>query len=324
MARDIRLDSLKGLLIILVILGHVITDIGNKSLLNHGVMGIIYIFHMPLFILISGYLTKHPSQQTAKEMWTGVGRILVTLVTFHTLMSFRVYLIEGVFKLPFFKFPFGILWYLLCLIYWRIALYFTPRTILNKPGLYLGIAFLLSLSCGLFHLGTFLSIQRTLNFFFFFLLGFYYRHGYISHGLWHNNRLHAITAIVMLPLIFWLYPHCGNVMNGTDYYGIAGLPEKIMILVCSTVVSLIVFNLMREYKPLSDIGKNSLFYYVYHTFFITVVVYPIVRDYQFPCSFPFVILYTAIIITMLWILNKVKFFRWLVHPNLKFIKQQSS
>ena len=46
MARDIRLDSLKGLLIILVILGHVITDIGNKSLLNHGVMGIIYIFHM--------------------------------------------------------------------------------------------------------------------------------------------------------------------------------------------------------------------------------------------------------------------------------------
>ena len=37
MARDNRIDSLKGLLIILVILGHVITTLDNVNPLNHAV-----------------------------------------------------------------------------------------------------------------------------------------------------------------------------------------------------------------------------------------------------------------------------------------------
>ena len=48
MARDKRIDSIKGLLIVLVILGHV----DNVNRINHAVMGLIYIFHMPLFIII--------------------------------------------------------------------------------------------------------------------------------------------------------------------------------------------------------------------------------------------------------------------------------
>ena len=36
MARDRRIDSLKGLLIILVILGHVITSLDNTNVINHG------------------------------------------------------------------------------------------------------------------------------------------------------------------------------------------------------------------------------------------------------------------------------------------------
>ena len=63
MTRDYRLDSIKGLLIILVILGHLIIALDNYNVINHSVMGLIYIFHMPLFILISGYLTKHPDSQ---------------------------------------------------------------------------------------------------------------------------------------------------------------------------------------------------------------------------------------------------------------------
>ena len=69
MARDNRIDSLKGLLIILVILGHVITTIDNVNIVNHAVMGFIYIFHMPLFILISGYLIfALASAATASEL----------------------------------------------------------------------------------------------------------------------------------------------------------------------------------------------------------------------------------------------------------------
>ena len=48
MVRDTRLDSIKGLLIILVILGHLIIALDNYNFINHSVMGLIYIFHMPL------------------------------------------------------------------------------------------------------------------------------------------------------------------------------------------------------------------------------------------------------------------------------------
>lgn len=53
MARDYRIDSLKGFLIVLVVLGHVITSLDNVNTINHAVMGLIYVFHMPLFILLS-------------------------------------------------------------------------------------------------------------------------------------------------------------------------------------------------------------------------------------------------------------------------------
>ena len=82
MARDNRIDTLKGLLIILVVLGHVITTLDNVNIVNHAVMGIIYIFHMPLFILISGYLTKSPEKQTARDMWKGLLNLFVILVIF--------------------------------------------------------------------------------------------------------------------------------------------------------------------------------------------------------------------------------------------------
>mgnify|MGYP000174688508 FL=1 len=54
--RLVYLDALKGILIMLVILGHVIQS--SISDYQHNVLfRLIYSFHMPLFFLISGYLT---------------------------------------------------------------------------------------------------------------------------------------------------------------------------------------------------------------------------------------------------------------------------
>ena len=319
MARDNRIDTIKGLLIILVVLGHVITAFDNVNVINHGVMGLIYIFHMPLFILISGYLTKHPSQQRPAEMWKGVWKIALTLLVFQVIAAFRVYF-QGKEWSYFFNsllvFPFGVLWYLFSLICWRIMLYYTPKKLLRQPTVYLVIAIVVSLLIGLTHLGTFLSIQRTLNFYLFFLMGFYYRQGSFNTPLWHNNKLHIAVVVVMLPLLFWLFPRCGNVMNGADYYGIAGLPQKAMVLTTSISMSLLVFNLTRENKWLSVIGKDSLFYYVYHINVMALTVIPLVRGYDLPRTLPFIILYTAIAMAIMYVMSNIKLFRWFVHPTL--------
>jgi fucose 4-O-acetylase-like acetyltransferase len=317
MARDNRIDSIKGLLIILVILGHLIIALDNYNFINHCVMGLIYIFHMPLFILISGYVTKHPESQQPRDMWKTVGNIMVTLIIFQFISSLRIYLYHGDVLSSLKGFPFGILWYLFSLICWRIMLYYTPKALLNRPLLYLIIAIAVSMLSGVFHLGTFLSVQRTLNFYFFFLLGFYYRQGVFNTPLWHNNKLHIAVLVVMMPLLLWLFPRCGNVMNGADYYGIAGLPQKAMVLMCSIPMTLLMFNIIPDIKVLRPIGKDSLFYYLYHMLFLAIVTGPLVKSYGLPRTLPFILLYTAFTLLALVVLHKIPFFRWLIHPTFK-------
>ena len=317
MARDNRIDSIKGLLIILVILGHLIIALDNYNFINHCVMGFIYIFHMPLFILISGYVTKHPDNQQPRDMWKTVGNIMVTLIIFQFISSLRIYLYHGDVLSSLKGFPFGILWYLFSLICWRVMLYYTPKALLNRPLLYLIIAIAVSMLSGVFHLGTFLSVQRTLNFYFFFLLGFYYRQGVFNTPLWHNNKLHIAVLVVMMPLLLWLYPRCGNVMNGADYYGIAGLPQKAMVLMCSIPMTLLMFNIIPDIKVLRPIGKDSLFYYLYHMLFLAMVTGPLVKTYGLPRTLPFILLYTAFTLLALVVLHKIPFFRWLIHPTFK-------
>lgn len=315
MERDSRLDSLKGFLIILVVIGHVITVLDNVNVINHAVMGLIYSFHMPLFILISGYLTKPSSQQSERKMWRNVLNLMVTIVIFHLLTACRLYItgkdpVEGLLD-----FPHGILWYLMCLVYWKIIFYYTPRALVDRPMLYLLIAFVVSLLSGLTHLGNLLSIQRALNFYPFFLMGHYIHQGKINNKWLNCNMLHLAIIIVLLPLIFWLYPRCGRVLNGADHYPFTEIPQKTAILICSTALTLLLFNLRRDIKWLRPIGKDSLFYYLYHFFILMLVVVPAVEYFNLPRNLAFVLLYTAIIMCILLLMHKVKFLRWLTHPT---------
>ena len=317
MARDNRIDSLKGLLIILVILGHVITSLDNVNVVNHAVMGFIYVFHMPLFILVSGYLTRSPEQQPASDMWRSVLNILITLGIFQLLYSVWIILYGGSFKAAMESFPLGVLWYLLSLAYWKVLLYYTPKPLLKRPMLYLAIALLVSVLSGLTKLGSFLSLQRTLNFYVFFLLGYYYKQGALNTRWWQNNFLHGGIAVVVLPLLLWLYPHCGNVMNGADHYTLVDIPEKVLILTCSIAISLLVFNLVRDNSLLRRIGKDSMFYFLFHSFIVDGVFSYINIYYGLPCSLPFILLYTAITIAVLMLLSRLKFLRWFISPMIK-------
>ena len=57
--RDTLFDNIKGVLIILVVLGHLLAGDGNNHM-NAFVIThfFIYAVHMPIFVLISGYFSK--------------------------------------------------------------------------------------------------------------------------------------------------------------------------------------------------------------------------------------------------------------------------
>ena len=75
MVRDHKLDWLKGFLIVCVVLGHTERVGTCAALLNKIVLGGIYGFHMPLFMLLSGYFFKIDiPQEMIEKTW---GRIVL-------------------------------------------------------------------------------------------------------------------------------------------------------------------------------------------------------------------------------------------------------
>lgn len=72
--RLIWVDSLKGILILLVVLGHAIQNtLGEVCDTNH-LWNIIYSFHMPAFMAISGYLAFRPSITWGGRFWNVIYR----------------------------------------------------------------------------------------------------------------------------------------------------------------------------------------------------------------------------------------------------------
>ncbi|RYE18259.1 MAG: DUF1624 domain-containing protein, partial [Sphingobacteriaceae bacterium] len=56
MNRDLLIDKFKGLAIILVVWGHCMQFCTKYDVMNNKLIEIIYTFHMPFFMAISGYL----------------------------------------------------------------------------------------------------------------------------------------------------------------------------------------------------------------------------------------------------------------------------
>lgn len=307
MKRDLSIDTLKGFLILLVILGHLI---GSLKFSWPGVWNLIYTFHMPLFVLISGYLSKRDD--------TSVFTILKPLLVFQVLNIIILVILGHPFSFTYFLIPHWTLWYLLSLIFWRLILKYTPSKLINKPYIYLGITLLTAVVVGLFlPYGRVLSIQRTISFLPFFLMGYYFRIGKIQQKIWSNTIAIALLVIVSLVCVLEYYPANASVLlRGADNYTMHDLPNKIFILGCSIICVFSIWNLKREVSWLAQIGKHSLFYYLYHGIIIEFLIVPIVEYYNIPANLPNIIIYFLLIIFMIHFAMNISVFKWLVNPSL--------
>jgi len=169
--RDTGLDSLKGILIILVVFGHMIEPMYNEWPFN-AVYTSIYSFHMPLFVLVSGYVFSLDSN--IKKLKRGVLRLFETFLTFQFIWTIYNVAVSHGLTLGMLVTPSWTLWYLLSLIYWRIGTFVIFRIIKSSTK---NIATLVLLSViaallvGFIPINSQLSFQRTFVFFPIFMLG---------------------------------------------------------------------------------------------------------------------------------------------------------
>lgn len=88
--RDYLFDNYKALLIILVVIGHFIEPAYKNNTLLYTLKWLIFSFHMPAFIFISGYFSKREL-----SFGTLVRKLAVPYVIYELLYLFRTPLVEN-------------------------------------------------------------------------------------------------------------------------------------------------------------------------------------------------------------------------------------
>ena len=165
--RDNYADFLKYVLISLVVLGHFINGYQYTTGFTGGMYTWIYTFHMPLFVFISGYFSKHINNLRKKNIDT----ILFPFFVFQILnvVYTAIIPIEPLSKNIFY--PYHQNWYLIALFWWRS---FIPYRKFFKKWVVLTLCVFVSLFVGFFSgWDGFLGLYKTAYLLPFFVLGTY-------------------------------------------------------------------------------------------------------------------------------------------------------
>ena len=325
MKRDLYWDSLKFVLIFLVVYGHTIETYSPNGSINRAIYNFIYVFHMPLFIFISGRFSQiHDSKRYKK----GILRIFETYVTIQAIKIFPVALITGDISLntivSFIVGPRWTLWYLLCLVYWRIIVYILPEKILNNnPISVLMICFLIGLISGFIPVGAEFSIQRALAFLPFFFLGYYSMNIDIKKYV---NKIPISIAIIVILIVFLLLYFFLN-MNisfietcrfsyWSTHHHISPILQCLArgaLFVSAMLLGAMIMRLVPTKASLSTWGKATLTIYVFHSFVIQTLRSFIGYGY-IPQNEYLLFIYAIAIVFCLLYLSQFKFVGIILNP----------
>lgn len=264
------LDNARALLILLVVLGHLWEPLQFRG--RHPLYLLLYSFHMPAFVLISGacYSPKSP-------------RVIFEKFFLPYLLFQPVYLLFNAWKyqqIPTLQYltPAWILWYLFSMGTWYAAAAII-RPEKNSWWVAFGLSIAGALAAGFYpRIGYFLSLSRTLVLFPFFLLGMRLRSKrspLIFRPATPNARLRvhkwlcfALSLLGTALLLQhraqiderWLY-HC-------DPYAQPGytvwLRAGLLVLGCMQSFSLLFLMPNRPITLFSQMGQSTLPVYLLH------------------------------------------------------------
>jgi fucose 4-O-acetylase-like acetyltransferase len=267
-------DNAKFILIFLVVFGHVISPYKDQDKILFTLYSVIFLFHMPAFILISGYFAK--GYKKKGYLRRTFQKILIPYFIFQIIYSIFYYLAGKEKTLEFDLFqPHWSLWFLLSLFFWNLLLYVFAR--LKWVGLFISV--LLGIAIGYFHdVGSFMSISRTFVFFPYFLLGFLLNGDHLKRII---GAKHAVPAGVMILfmtfLIFGLsFPQNAVpwLLGDTSYANMGGMQvsDGLLRALQYVLTLVVVFSFLplipsNQYR-ITKIGERTLYVYLFHGFII--------------------------------------------------------
>lgn len=271
--RNYLIDNLKVILIFLVVLGHTIEYYINQNYILRGIYVYIYIFHMPLFIYISGYLSK----KNLKSVNGIIKKLILPYLFFNTMWYICVYLVTGENMFSIF-YPGWTLWYLISLFFWRVSVIY-----ITKIKFIIPISFIVGLLIGLDKTGeNFLSLSRTIVFLPFFLMGYYTKEKFLKNISSINKGIGIIIIGIFLLISMYiakeqivnykfLYNSHGYSSNNLSIYN--GILFRFILYILSIILSIGVIILTPSRKVFySKFGKNTMNVYLFHIYLVAIVL----------------------------------------------------
>jgi fucose 4-O-acetylase-like acetyltransferase len=266
--RDLKIDNAKGVLIVLVVFGHLLeTSGGWADPLFSLILTGIYMFHMPAFIFLSGMTAK------ADGLGRRIANLLIILVIFQLVYIGVLIAKNGEFAGSLLQ-PYWLLWFLLSMVWWMALL----PVVKNIPCSF-AASIAVALCAGLIPWAGYpLSIARTLVFLPFFVGGVLY-----GKQIWSFLNLHSqwryAALIVVAALAFSLHQY--GVRNAF-FYGsfrydqlevdtLSGILIRGALLVAAAMATVSVFAIIPVMKTIaSKAGRNSLSVFVLHGLFVVI------------------------------------------------------
>ena len=266
----------------------------------------IYIFHMPLFIFISGYFSR---KKELKDLWSSIWKLLEPLIIFQVIGLLFYVDFLSVYKI---LKPWYVLWYLLSLIYWRLILQIIPDKILIHTKLIIFTTFCISILAGFLPFGKVLSIQRTLSFMPFFFLGYCMR-GKDIYLPKKYKSLCFLFLTMMVVVTFFFYQYLGKLTHADPYGSIYGAAKRLIIFGLAIPMSIAFINVCPNKPWIARQGRFTMQYYIYHALAIMPLMI-LVGKLSIPMSFVFAVIYTLILILGIGIASRLPYFTKFTNP----------
>lgn len=269
--RNAKIDNYKGLLILLVVIGHTINAFGITTPWVRQLNLCIYFFHMPAFFFLSGYFHKTPEKcpwrKTAFFLMLGLSlRAIILCIQIFFGKNPDLSLLDGS----------GVYWFAFVMAYYQIAAWFFRKTDAKKV---IFASIFLAVLCGYFpKIGTYLHLSRAIVFFPFFYIGVCYGKkidAYIS-----TKKYFSIFVFCILFAITRLPYGAVRMFTGRNSYGAMGLSWeggilRLLWMVFSFLFLTSLFSIIpkKEIKPLTFFGRRTLPIYFWHRIFLTIFAY---------------------------------------------------
>ncbi|MDU1903242.1 MAG: acyltransferase family protein [Dysgonomonas sp.] len=319
------LESIKFVLIFLVVYGHSVQHDMKEDSFKMFLFCSFAIFVIPLFIMISGFQSKKLNWKKYKR--TSIS-LLITYFFFQTIyylpsmteavLGFTlVPNIMGEFSLFDFLFiPTGSLWFIWGLLVWRTFIYFIIKYKINFT---ISMSVSLAISFALGFIRIEIPSSRILVFFPFFLLG-YFCSNEIYQKIKTSKLIYSLPALLLIPIAVLLHNDSKQfffiVFGETPYSSYAsmlsGLSYRIIFYPITVICSLAVLRILPDY--FYKWGNKTLGILLIHPLLVYPIYHLIIRIYNLEPNL-IVDLIAATIITIICILlQKVKMMQYIIYP----------